>query len=209
MRGARLSAFLPGLVCGAGCFWLGSLLLVAAPLEAGPDPAGWDIARLMQSLSLEKATRARFTEQKHMSILNQPLMTSGLLEFHAPDRLVKHVLDPYEERYLVVNDTLVIEQPGRGSSRQFILQRYPAMWAFVEGLRGTLAGNVELLRRFYTIDLRGAREHWHLNLEPLDDTMREMITSIRIQGTDGRIRSIEILEKNGDRSVMTIVPESP
>jgi hypothetical protein len=39
--------------------------------------------------------------------------------------------------------------------------------------------------------------------------MREMITSIRIQGTDGRIRSIEILEKNGDRSVMTIVPESP
>jgi hypothetical protein len=122
---------------------------------------------------------------------------------------VKHVLDPYEERYLVVNDTLVIEQPDRGSSRQFILQRYPAMWAFVEGLRGTLAGNVELLRRFYTIDLRGPREHWHLNLEPLDDTMREMITSIRIQGTDGRIRSIEILEKNGDRSVMTIVPESP
>jgi hypothetical protein len=132
-----------------------------------------------------------------------------MLEFHAPDRLEKYVLKPYEVRYLVTNDTLVIEQPGKGSARRYILQRYPAMWAFVEGLRGTLAGNVDLLQQFYAIELKGVRERWRMDLAPLDKTMQDMVRSIRIQGAEGQINTIEILEKNGDRSVMTVVPESP
>ena len=193
----------------ARCLLLAGLVLACATSRAAPETTEWDIARLMQSLSRVETARARFTEQKYMSILKEPLVTSGVLEFHAPDRLEKHVLKPYEERYLVANDTLVIEQPGRGSTRRFILQRYPAMWAFVEGLRGTLAGNADSLRRFYAIKLQGVREHWRMDLEPLEKEMQDMVSLIRIQGAEGQIGAIEIIEKNGDRSVMTIASESP
>lgn len=209
MPHAPSSSFLPWFACRVWCLRLVVLALAAAPLPAMSDTAEWDISRLMQSLSRVETTRARFTERKYMRILKEPLTTSGLLEFHAPDRLEKRVLKPYEESYLVTNDTLVIEQPAKGSTRRFVLQRYPVMWAFVEGLRGTLAGNVEALRRFYAVKLQGTREHWRLELEPLDDAMREIITSIRIEGAEAQIGTIEILEKNGDRSVMTITPESP
>ncbi|MDO8704540.1 MAG: LolA-related protein [Sulfuricaulis sp.] len=209
MPHAPFSSLLSWLACRARCLLLVSLALAAAPLPAMSDTAEWDILRLMQSLSRVETTRARFTERKYMHILKEPLTTSGLLEFHAPDRLEKRVLKPYEESYLVTNDTLVIEQPVKGSTRRFILQRYPVMWAFVEGLRGTLAGNVEALRRFYAVKLQGTRAHWRLELEPLDDAMREIIASIRIEGAEAQIGAIEIIEKNGDRSVMTITPESP
>lgn len=207
MCNALSSNFLQNLSRYLLCFLLGSLVLSAAPRAAESVPASWDISQLMQSFSRVKAARARFTEQKYMSILNEPLVTSGLLEFRAPDRLEKHVLKPFEERYLVANDTLVIERPAQGSTRRFILQRYPAIWAFVEGLRATLAGDVASLRRFYSIKLQGTQERWRLDLEPLDKVMQEMVRSIRIQGRDGQINSIEMFEKNGDRSVMTIVPE--
>ena len=212
MPHAPSSRFLPWLACCARCLLLVSLALAAAPLQAAPDTTDtteWDFSRLMLGFSQAGSARARFTERKHMQILKEPLITSGLLEFNAPDRLEKRVLKPYEELYLVTNDTLVIEQPAKGSTRRFVLQRYPVMWAFVEGLRGTLAGNAETLRRFYAIKLQGSREHWRLDLDPLDDAMREIITSIRIEGAEARIGTIEILEKNGDRSVMAITPESP
>jgi hypothetical protein len=190
-------------------FLLGGWLLAVAPLQAEPEPAAWDVAQLMQGLSRVESARARFTEQKYMSILKEPLTTSGLLEFHAPDKLEKHVLKPFEERYRVADDTLVIEEPAQGSTRRFVLQRYPAMWAFVEGLRATLAGDVASLQRFYSIKLQGTQEHWRLDLEPSDKAMQEIVRSIQIQGARNQIDTIEILEKNGDRSVMTIVPESP
>ena len=207
MCNALSSNFLQNLSRYLLCFLLGSLVLSAAPRAAESVPASWDITQLMQSFSRVESARARFTEQKYMSILNEPLTTSGLLEFRAPDRLEKHVLKPFEERYLVANDTLVIERPAQGSTRRFILQRYPAIWAFVEGLRATLAGDVASLRRFYSIKLQGTQERWRLDLEPLDNAMQEMVRSIRMQGMNGQINSIEIFEKNGDRSVMTIVPE--
>ena len=209
MRHAPSSRFLPWLACCARCLLLVGLALAVTPLQAAPDTTEWGFPRLMQDFSQAGSARAHFTERKHMRILKEPLITSGLLEFHAPDRLEKRVLKPYEELYLVTNDTLVIEQPAKGSTRRFVLQRYPVMWAFVEGLRGTLAGNGEALRRFYAIKLQGSREHWRLDLDPLDDAMREIITSIRIEGAEARIGTIEILEKNGDRSVMSIMPESP
>lgn len=196
------------------CLWyflLGALILISAPLEAEPkpEPSGWDISQLMQSLSRVESARAHFTERKYMHILKEPLLTSGLLEFNAPDRLEKHVLKPFEERYLVTDNTLIIEQPAQKSTRRFVLQRYPAMWALVEGLRATLAGDVASLRRFYSIKLQGDQKHWRLELEPLNKAMQEMVTSIQIQGAESQINSIEIFEKNGDRSIMTIVPELP
>ncbi len=188
---------------------LGGLILSSASRSADSVPTGWDITQLMQSLSRAGSGRARFTEQKYIGILNEPITTSGLLEFRAPDRLEKRVIKPFEERYLVSNNTLIIEQPEHGSTRHFVLQQYPAIWAFVEGFRATLAGDVSVLRRFYSLKLQGTQEKWRLNLEPLDKRMRKMIRVIRIQGTNGQITTIEIVENNGDRSVMSIVPELP
>jgi len=209
MPSAPFKRLLPRLVRRALYLLLAGLALACTTSWAAPDTTEWDIAQLMQSLARAETARARFTERKYMHILKEPLTTSGLLEFHAPDRLEKRVLKPYKEIYLVANDTLVIEQPAKGTTRRFILQRYPVVWAFVEGLRGTLGGNTDALRRFYAIKLQGTREHWRLELEPLNDAMRNIITSIRIDGTEAQIGTIETREKNGDRSVMSIVPESP
>lgn len=207
MRRTQTSNLLRNVSRSLWCFLLGGLIMSSAPRAAEPEPASWDITQLMYSLSRVESARARFTEKKYMSILSEPLTTSGFLEFHAPDRLEKHVLKPSEEIYLVANDTLVIEQPAQGSSRRFVLQRYPAIWAFVEGLRATLAGDVALLRQFYSINLQGTQGRWRLDLEPLDSAMQKIVKSIRMRGINGQINSIEIFEKNGDRSVMTIVPE--
>ena len=44
---------------------------------------------------------------------------------------------------------------------------------------------------------------------PSEPKMQAMVREIRISGSKNRIRTIEILEAEGDRSVMTIAEEAP
>jgi hypothetical protein len=77
----------------------------------------------------------------------------------------------------------------------------------VAGIRATLAGNTATLTRYYTPTLTGSAADWSLRLEPQDARLRALLAVIRIRGEGSTIRSIETLERDGDRTEMTIMPD--
>ena len=191
---------------------LAALLSVA--LAAGPPPlsaaaADWGVEQLMQTLGEVKSSKARFVERKHMAILSAPLEYSGALIYVAPDRLEKHTQTPRRESLLLERDQLTIESPERKHRRTVVLQDYPVIWAFVESIRSTLAGDLATLTRFYEVRLDGGERRWRLLLKPRDPQMEEVVSEIRLSGSRNWIDAIEIIEINGDRSVMTITRDSP
>jgi hypothetical protein len=171
--------------------------------------ADWGVEQLMQALSEVKSSQARFVERKHLAILKAPLDQSGELRYVAPDRLEKHTRTPTRESLLLERDRLTIESPERGQRRTVSLQDYPVVWAFVEGIRSTLAGDLATLGRFYEVRLEGGERRWRLLLKPRDPLMEEVVREIRLGGSRNRIESVEIIETNGDRSVMTILRDAP
>jgi outer membrane lipoprotein-sorting protein len=191
------------LLCAAG---VGTFAAVG--VRAG-DSAGWDINRLMQDLSQVKTAKGRFVERKHLAILNAPLQLSGTLIYTAPSRLEKHTLEPRQESLLLEREELTIERKERNQRRTVMLQDYPVVWAFVESIRSTLAGDLTTLNRFYEVALDGDERKWHLALKPSDPKMREVVSEIRISGERNWINAIEIRETGGDRSVMTITRDDP
>jgi outer membrane lipoprotein-sorting protein len=189
--------------------------LVAAFLAAGlpfvPAPAAtdWGVEQLMRSLGEVKSSNARFVERKHMAILNAPLESSGELVYVAPDRLEKHTRTPRRESLLLAHDELTIEDPERKQRRTVVIQDYPVVWAFVESIRSTLAGDLGTLTRFYEVKLEGAERRWRLSLKPREPQMGEVVREIRLGGSGNGIDTIETIETNGDRSVMTISRGNP
>lgn len=190
------------LLCAAGV-----CSSAASAAESG-DAAGWDIKRLMQELGQVKTANARFVERKHLAILNAPLEFSGTLVYVAPSRLEKHTLAPRPESLVLDRDELTIEGKGRGQ-RRLALQEYPVIWAFVESIRSTLAGDLATLTRFYEVGLDGGERRWRLTLKPSDPWMQDVVREIRISGERSFINAIEIIETGGDRSVMTITRDGP
>ena len=73
----------------------------------------------------------------------------------------------------------------------------------------TLAGDLATLRRLYEVKLDGGEREWRLTLKPGDPQMQEVVREIRIGGSGDTIASIEFMEANGDRSVMTITRDGP
>jgi outer membrane lipoprotein-sorting protein len=167
-----------------------------------------ELTELMQDLSQVKMARGRFVERKYLAILNTPLESSGTLVYTAPGRLEKHMLLPRRESLILDGDTLVIDDREARQRRSLVLQEHPAVWAFVESIRSTLAGDLRTLNRFYEVSLQGEASRWRLQLKPSDPAMRELASEIRISGSGTWVDLIEILGAGGDRSVMTVTRDA-
>ena len=141
-----------------------------------------------------------------MLFRSRPLESAGELSFTAPDRLEKRITKPKSEAVVLDGDKLLIER-SNGRKLTMSLSERPEVSGFVESIRATLLGDRAALERFYAISLSGAAEQWQLSLTPLQPQMLKIISEIRIAGARDAIATIEFLQADGDRSIMTIAAE--
>ena len=178
-----------------------ALTVLLSPVVHADD---WGLDQLMHALAQTRSGHAAFVEKKSIAILDKPVESSGELFYSAPDRLEKRTLKPKIESMVLDRGTLTIEQKGRKHVLQ--LQSYPEIAAFIDSIRGTLAGDRAALERAYQLSLDGDEQGWALALVPLDAKMKKVVNKIRIAGARDELRSIEIHQADGDSSLMTVTP---
>lgn len=164
--------------------------------------AEWNIDQLMLSLAEIRTDHASFIEKKSIAMLDKPVESTGELLYIAPDHLEKRTLKPRAESMTVDGSTLLIER-GRQKHR-LQLSDYPELAAFIDSIRGTLAGDRRALERHYKLSLEGTAAHWTLQLLPVNEKMQAVVKIIRISGAENTVRSIEITQRDGDSSLMLI-----
>jgi outer membrane lipoprotein-sorting protein len=181
-----------------------ALVAIGVCLWAG-GTHGADIAidELMAMLAQVRESSATFTEERTGPAFTMPLTSRGTLHFVAPARIEKRTTEPKEERLIVDGDRITLERPSENARRSLGVDEAPEIRTLVEAIRGTLTGNIESLRRYYSVGLEGEREKWRLTLVPNSPRVRQFLRAIRIEGTGSDIRIIETLETSGDVSRMT------
>lgn len=180
-------------------------VLVALALMLAPaisHAAEWDIDQLMRGLAQIHSDHASFVEKKFIAMLDKPVESSGELFYTAPDHLEKRTIKPKPESMILDHGTLVIERGRQKHGLQS--QDYPELAAFIDSIRGTLAGDRKALERNYRLSLDGTIEHWTLQLLPVDEKMQAVVKRIRVAGVRDTVRSIEITQADGDSSLMLI-----
>ena len=180
-------------------------MLVALALMLAPvisHAAEWDIDRLMHGMAQTRSDHASYIEKKSIAMLEEPVESSGELFYTAPDHLEKRTLKPKPEFMILDHGSLVIERGRKIHHLQ--LQDYPELAAFIDSIRGTLAGDRMALERNYRLSLEGTAEHWTLQLLPVDEKMQAVVKHIRIAGVGYAVRSIEITQTDDDSSLMLI-----
>ena len=180
-----------------------ALLLGSSP-PASPAAADWNVTTLFEMLSREKPGRALFNERKYLSLLDKPVDSSGELVFTPPHTLEKRTVLPKPERVLVDRDRVTLERGGKTYSVG--LRENPSIAILVESIRGTLAGDLASLTRTYSAGLDGDAASWRLKLRPLDPSLSTLVERIEIAGSQARVKSVEIFQADGDRSVMSLAP---
>lgn len=177
-----------------------ALLLALGALAAHAH--AFELADLSKLLAKRLNAEARFTEQRFVSGLDQPLRSSGTLSFSAPDRFSRITLEPRPESMTVQGNTVVLKRGGR--TRQMTLDAVPEATAFVEALRGTLNGDMASLQKYYSVRVDGDATRWRLTLRPLGLRLGTQVQQLDIEGQGPDLKSVEVLLAGGDRSVMAI-----
>ncbi|MBX3602839.1 MAG: outer membrane lipoprotein carrier protein LolA [Rubrivivax sp.] len=177
-------------------------LAAAGPLAARAQAARFDLKALTALLAQRREAEARFSEERHVTGFDSPLRASGTLSFSAPDRFVRHVLEPRPESMAVQGNTIVLRRGGR--SRQMTLDAVPELTALVEAMRGTLTGDAALLQRHFETRVEGEPGRWTLTLLPRDARLATQVREMQIAGQAGEIRSVGLWLTNGDRSLMLV-----
>jgi hypothetical protein len=181
-----------------------ALFLFAALAVHGAAAADFNITTLFDTLARNRPDRAAFSEKKYIAILDAPVESSGEIAFIPPDRLEKVTLKPRLERYVIDRDTASVERAGKTLTLR--LRENPAIAVMIESIRGTLAGDLALLTRSYSVGLQGDARAWRMILRPLDPSLATIAERIEIAGSQARVTTVEIFQVDGDRSVMTLSP---
>jgi hypothetical protein len=161
-----------------------------------------ELGELMRQLAERRHGEVSFVEQHFLKLLKHPAESYGELTYDAPDRLEKRTVEPRPETLTLTGDVLNVVRGGR--TRTLELKAYPALVPFIESIRATLAGDLPTLQRLFTIDFAGTVAGWRLTLTPRDAQVAKTVSRVRIEGAGSTLTTVEILETDGDRSLMTL-----
>ena len=178
------------------------LCSLAAPLAAAPAAAPDPLDALLQQLALRRHGHVAFTEVQYLAVLDRPLESSGELLYEAPDHLEKRTLTPRPVTLVLEHGTLSATRGQR--TRTLALSAYPQLAPLIESLRATLAGDRAALERAFAVRLEGDPSRWTLHLTPRDPAAAHLVAEVRIAGEQAELSTVEILQADGDRSLLTI-----
>jgi hypothetical protein len=172
----------------------------AAQSSDGPP----ELDSLMALLAQRRHGEADFREQKYLSMLTQPLESAGVLIYDAPDHLEQRTTLPHPQS-VVLEHGVVTMQIGK-RRRVLRLADYPQLAPLIDSIRATLAGDRAALENSFTLSFSGTLDHWQLRLQPRDARLAATLTRIDMRGERDAVREVQVLQSDGDRSVMSITP---
>lgn len=160
------------------------------------------VAELLTALARVERSSATFEETRFIAALTSPIVRRGTLRYVRPDFLEMVVQSPAVERMEVKGDELTLD--SRGSIKRLRVSEFPAIAAWIDGLRATLAGDQQALGRHFRVSASGRMTAWTLELVPFEGDLAQVVSRITIGGVHAQLTRIEVAERNGDHSVMLI-----
>ncbi len=182
--------------------------LLLAPLLPGlatAQTAPPELVALMARMASVTERRARFREERRISALSWPLLSSGTLHYRRPHYVAKQTEEPQRERFEVdgAQVALVTEAEGR---RVFALDQVPELQLLVAAIRAPLAGDLATLEAGFALTFSGQLADWHLQLVPRDPRALRFLSRMDLRGAGTEVLESHSLQANGDVLAMQITP---
>jgi hypothetical protein len=159
---------------------------------------------VMGKLANVKIAKAEFTETRYLKLLVAPVQSTGILTYTAPDKFEKLTLKPVEEKMTIAKHLVTLEEPSKGRKNTITPNSFPALSALIDALRGALSGNANLLAETFKLKIEGNPGQWKLTLVPKESIQYGYIHRITVSGKQDSIDLLEVLQADGDRSVLSL-----
>jgi hypothetical protein len=177
----------------------GALLLPSIALGARPAPskAPVDMDALLGGLAKAPGLYAHFRETKHITLLQQPLVSEGSIYFAPPARFARQTEKPIKSTLIVDGNHLQFGDADGHESMN--LGANPVAKLFADSFVMLLSGNRAGLERMFKMELTPAGgDRWRLVLTPRVAPMDKMIKKLELRGRGLAVDELDVHETSGD-----------
>lgn len=142
--------------------------------------------------------RARFVQTKHLSLLDEPLVSTGRFYFARPDRMRLDIEQPQPATVLINGRDISI--PGLQAQEKQAMANSPMASMFAE-LGSLFAGSPAALQKHFTVSAAPVGDAVELTLVPTAPAWQKLYKTIvlRFGGAPLVIRSMRLDDSLGDR----------
>lgn len=183
---------------------LGAVIALTPAVRAAP--CATTDACLQQVEAAQRATeslRARFTQTKYMSLLQEPLVATGRFAFKRPDRILWEIEQPEKTTVIITGNRLEI--PGLPESERAALARVPVATALAQ-IGALFTGDIGAVRDAFDATAEGDDGGVRVRLVPRRADAHGMFNRIelRFAAPDLTLRAIQLANRLGDRVEVTL-----
>lgn len=168
---------------------------LATPARAEEDQAP-TLESVMQALARSGGVEARFHESRQLTILSEPINSSGMLYFSPPDWLARHVTQPGAAKVIVRDDRVSFQDETGIQTLE--LGSSEVARAMVGNVIVLMRGDLAALRSQYAVEFSTSGGLWTLDLEPRDRVVRQLIERLEVIGREDQLVRMQSIETSGD-----------
>lgn len=170
---------------------------IAAPAYALEDKL--ELPELLHLFAQQKKSTVDFIEEKYAFFLDEPLKSSGYIEFLAPNKLNKYIVKPEKMSQKITGNILEIKNPDK--THTIDLNDHPEFSVLLRSIISVLAGDLDSLKKDFKIIFANNDSTWSLLLTPHDSYIAGYIESIKMFGNNNKLSKIIVTEANNDHSI--------
>ena len=193
--------------------WRTFAFLAAASLGVTPSFAQTSVSSNTSPVTLESVTKAvsgartvftHFSQERHLSLFDEPLRSEGYLCFEQPGSVRWEVTAPYQS--ILVSDGSGLAQFEKidGAWKKIDLGLAAAMQNVVSQIAGVMKGDYARDQRTYSVSLITTNSEPTIQLSPRNEKMRKMIQAIEVHLSPelNATRSVVLREAAGDYTLI-------
>ena len=192
LRGCALS----GIALGAA--------LVPHARAAGEGQTNAVLSQMETALSDVKTVRTRFVQEKKLALFKNPLVTRGVIQVEAPNKLLWRVESPI--KYVLLMDGKQAKQwdGETGKTQKIPLANNPVFAAVTEQLRAWFGGHYSLLAKDYDIVQHSETPVIFVFTPKPDTPPAKMLKAVTVTFREDKryITALQIDEVSGDVTVL-------
>lgn len=180
--------------------WALVALVLARPAVAQPacDSTESCLRAIEAAQASTQTISARFTQTKHLSLLDEPLVSTGRFVFKRPDRMRLEIASPRQATILIKGREISI--PGISDSEKQQLAMTPMASMFSE-LGGMFAGSPAALQQHFRVDATARNGGIEVTLAPTVPEWQRLFKTIQLRFTGPELvmSAMQLEDALGDR----------
>ena len=133
-----------------------------------------------------------FTQQRKITVLPLPLISTGEFSYHHQTGMVWNTLEPIQSK-------IHITHLGIQTENSELTTQTAGLAQIANMLLGIFSGDLTSLSEQFDIEVTGDMTQWHLYLTPKNELVASQISSIDIRGKE-TTEAVAIADANGDHT---------